>query len=156
MKGVVCFLSRSTKGVDFPQLYFLFVKDAKKKVCFAEQINANPRLILQCLLDLALAWISFPHSSADIDVRERRSEDGEVGSVFVYVWGGERGLKESLHPPAHPPHFFVLAQFFKTCLFFVCVDGQCLSLFLNKAGRLAEKKPVGTGRPHCVALTGRL
>lgn len=26
-------------------------------------------------------------------------------------------LQESLHPLTHPPHVFVLAQFFKTCLF---------------------------------------
>lgn len=64
--------------------------------------------------------------------------------MFVYVWGGERGLKESLHPLTHPPHFFfVLAQFFKTCLFLWLVSAEP---FLNKAGRHAgEKKACGDG-----------
>lgn len=52
----------------------------------------------------------------------------------VCLWGGERGLKESLHPLTHPPLF--LAQFFKTCLFLWLVRAEP---FLNKTGRHAEK-----------------
>lgn len=65
--------------------------------------------------------------------------------------GGERGLKESLHPLTHPPHFFL--SFF-SFLFLFCLNFLRLAFFfpwpvsaepfLNKAGRLAEK-PCGDG-----------
>lgn len=67
--------------------------------------------------------------------------------MFVCVWGGESGLKESLHPLTHPPRFFFLFwpnfYFFLRLAFFVA--GQHRSLFLNKAGRHAEKSLWGRG-----------
>lgn len=61
--------------------------------------------------------------------------------MFVYVWGGERGLKESLHPLTQPPLFFFFFLFFwpnflRRAFFLWPVSAES---FLNKAGRHAEK-----------------
>lgn len=56
--------------------------------------------------------------------------------------GGERGLKESLHPLTHPPHFFFSffflfwLNFLRLAFFLWPVSAEP---FLNKAGRLTEK-----------------
>lgn len=42
--------------------------------------------------------------------------------MFVYVWGGERRLEESLHPLTHPPlllFFLFWPNFFLRLAFFV-------------------------------------
>lgn len=59
----------------------------------------------------------------------------------MYVWEVKGGLKNLFILLPIPRifsffFFFVLAQFFKTCLFLWSVSAEP---FLNKAGRLAEK-----------------
>lgn len=78
--------------------------------------------------------------------------------MFVYAWEVKGGLKESLHPLTHQPHFFKFfffwAQFFKTCLFLCLVSPEP---FLNKAGRLVEKKKskaCGDGEASLCRLNG--
>lgn len=75
-----------------------------------------------------------------------------MGSVFLYVWRGKRGLTSSSYPS---PTFFCLCFgpiFFKTCLFLWLVSAE---LFLNKAGRLAEKA-CGDGEAALCCLNGAI
>lgn len=76
--------------------------------------------------------------------------DGEVWSVFVYVLGGKRGWRISSSSYPSPHFWFCFGPLFLRLAFFLWLVST--GLFLNKT----EKRPVGMGRLHCVALTGQL